>query len=525
MQLQLNRVRERHALFGVVALLNLYLLCACTTLPPNTDKPLSSAFSQPQTTALCQITSGNADAHAGQSGFQILDTGRQALRARLALIEAAQHALDLQYYIWNSDASGGYMARRILLAADRGVRVRVLLDDVNIAGRDAMLAALDTHPNIEVRIFNPVAARSGAAKMLGFLGDFSRLNRRMHNKTFVADGALGIVGGRNIGDEYFDLHPHVNFRDRDMLATGPIVQDFSKNFDAYWNSTWTWPVATLAGDRLKPEALGPALAQARDRAADFSMLRDAPPQDVQAGLAAVREIAAQLTWADAELVYDPPVPKDAADSDTAKKTAQTLGALTRAAQHEVLIESAYFILGDAQLDNVQKLTSRGVKLRALTNSLAANDLTTNHAGYARRRKAMLAEGLELHELRPDAAACVVWIDAAGFCGKGAVSLHAKSVVFDRKTLYVGSFNINLRSAYLNSETVLVIHSLHLAEKVARDIELAMAPDNSWQVSRDASGQLRWSAGAGQTWTHEPDTGFWRRFKSGLFSLLPVEKYL
>jgi len=416
------------------------------------------------------------------------------------------------------------MARRILLAADRGVRVRVLLDDVNIGGRDALLAALDTHPNIEVRIFNPVAARSGTAKMLGFLEDFSRLNRRMHNKTFVADGALGIVGGRNIGDEYFDLHAHVNFRDRDMLATGPIVRDISKNFDAYWNSAWAWPAATLAGERLKPEALGAALAQARARAADASLLHDAPPQDVQAGLAAVREIVPQMSWANAELVYDPPVPKDVADNNTVKLTAQTLGALSRAAQHEVLIESAYFILGDAQLDNVQKLTSRGVKLRALTNSLASNDLTTNHAGYARRRTAMLDNGLELHELRPDAAACAIWIDAAGYCGKGKVSLHAKTVVFDRKTLYVGSFNINLRSAYLNSETVLVIHSPHLAEQVARDIELAMAPDNSWQVSRDASGQLRWS-GAGQTWTHEPDTDLWRRFKSGLFSLLPMEKYL
>jgi cardiolipin synthase C len=523
MQLRLNRITEGYALFGVPALF--FLLSSCATLPSNVAKPLSSAFSQPQTTALGQITSSTAVAHAGQSGFRILDTGRQALRARLALIEAAQHALDLQYYIWNSDASGAYMARRILLAADRGVRVRLLLDDVNIGGRDPLLAALDTHPNIEVRIFNPVAARKGAARMLGFLGDFNRLNRRMHNKIIVADGALGIVGGRNIGDEYFDLHAHENFRDRDMLAAGPIVQDISRNFDAYWNSAWAWPVTSLAGGRLKPEALDPALARARAHAADHSMLLDVPPQDVQAGLAAVCEMTSQLTWANAELVYDPPVPKDAADSDTGKLTAQTLGALTRAAQHEVLIESAYFILGDAQLDNVRRLTARGVKIRALTNSLASNDLTTNHAGYARRRTAMLAKGLELHELRPDAAACVIWIEAAGYCGKGRVSLHAKSVVFDRKILYVGSFNINLRSVYLNSETVLVIHSPQLAERVARDIELGMAPDNSWQVSRDANGQLRWSSGAGQTWTHEPDTTFWRRFTSGLFGLLPMEKYL
>jgi len=232
-----------------------------------------------------------------------------------------------------------------------------------------------------------------------------------------------------------------------------------------------------------------------------------------------------LTWADAELAFDPPAFGRDAGSDQPQPSAVALRALVDGSQEEILVESAYLILGDEQLDALARVRARGVRVAALTNSLATNDLTTNHSGYARRRTAMLATGLELHELRPDAAACVDWIEGRDDCGSAAVSLHAKSAVFDRKTLYVGSFNVNLRSIYLNSETVLLIHSPELAEQVARDIEVGMLPDNSWTVSRDGAGRVTWVAGPGQHWTHEPATGFWRRLKSGLLSLLPMEKYL
>lgn len=509
-----------------VVLCLVYLLAACATLPPNTGNPVSSAYDEPGTTALGQLLSGLSSAHAGQSGFLILDTGRQALQARLALIESAQRALDLQYYIWNSDISGRYMARRLLLAADRGVRVRLLLDDINIGGRDALLAALDSHPNIELRVYNPIAAREGAAKLLVLLGDFSRLNRRMHNKTFVADGAVGIIGGRNIGDEYFDLHTQMNFRDRDMLAAGPVVQDISGNFDAYWNSSWAWSIMALKGERLAEEEVGPALTQARASATDASRLRDVPPQEMPAALAAMRASLSQLIWAEAELVYDPPVPADVADSDAGKTTARVLGELTLAAQRDVLIESAYLILGTAQLQAVRDMRARNVQLRALTNSLASNDVTVNHAGYARTRRAMLESGMDLYELRPDAQSCEQLIADVQRCGKEAVfALHAKSVVFDRRILYVGSFNVNLRSAYLNFETALIVHSPELAQQVAAAIETNLQPGNSWHVGLDAQGTVQWETGAGdETLNHEPATSWWRRFKVGLIKLLPLEKY-
>jgi len=474
------------------------------SLPPQVAPPASQAFDRPCETSLGRQARAAAEPHAGDSGFLILDSGQQAFLQRAALIEAAERSIDAQYYIWNSDVSGRYLAQRLLLAADRGVRVRLLLDDINVAGRDAVIAALDRHPNIEIRIYNPSAVRSGPGKWLAFVADFRRLNRRMHNKTFVVDAALGIAGGRNIGDEYFDLNAHVNFLDRDVLAAGPIVREMSANFDAYWNSVWSWPIGRLAHDAVNDQDIAAQFAQARTLAADTTGLTAAPVQDADAGREVVLQALRDASWAPAEMVFDPPVQDMQAAADQPKQTAQALRRLVDQTESEILIESAYFILGADQLDVLARLRARGVRVAALTNSLASNDLVTNHAGYARWRPDMLAQGLELYELRPDAAACRVWIMATDYCDRGGrVSLHAKSAVFDRRTLYIGSFNVNLRSICLNGETVLIIHSPELAQRVAADIETGMAPDNSWQVSRDADGRLRWSSGTGTVWSHEP----------------------
>ncbi|MCK0164663.1 phospholipase D family protein [Marinobacter sp. S6332] len=497
----------------------------CAQLPPHNAPPLSYAFDRPDETRLGRQVQPHLPDQSGYSGFYIQDAGRQAFLQRAALIEAAEQSIDAQYYIWNSDVSGSYLARRLLVAADRGVRVRLLLDDVNLDGRDTLLAALDQHPNIEISIYNPFAIRSGIGKWLNFISDFQRLNQRMHNKTFVVDGALGIMGGRNIGDEYFDLHPQVNFRDRDVLIAGPVVADLTANFDAFWNSRSSYLMSQLEPDAAQELGLSTELEQIRAAASDGTGLTRVPPQDSASALEYISQILPALVWAEGELVFDSPTVYGQDVTDSPQRSAQALYQLVEEAGKEILVESAYLILGDDQLDILRQVKARGVRVLALTNSLASNDLTTNHAGYARRRGAMLANGLELYELRPDAEACLSWIAMPDFCRSGSVGLHAKSAVFDRKALYIGSFNINLRSIYLNSETVLVIHSAQLAERLAQDIEAAMTPENSWMVTREAGGQLFWSAGEEQFWTHEPATGFWRRFKSGLFSLLPMEKYL
>lgn len=511
---------NRSRIFGTCLVL-LFLLAGCATLPEPTPHPPQFAFDRPEETGLGQLVARHANKHAGESGFLLLDTGREAFHARAGMIEAAERSIDAQYYIWNSDVSGRYLAKRLLLAADRGVRVRLLLDDINVAGRDAIIAALDRHEHIEIRVFNPFAARTGARRWLGLLSDFQRLNRRMHNKTFVADGALGIVGGRNIGDEYFDLHPTMNFRDRDVLAVGPVVRDMSANFDAYWNSRWSYPIAQLAPKRTADDKL---IDDARATAGDTTGLDERPAQQRDIALARTDRALVGATWAPAELIYDAPAENMRAPADTPRETATALRKEVQQAQSEILLESAYLILGDFQLEGLEAARQRGVRVAVLTNSLSSNDLTTNHSGYARRRPAMLARGMELHELRPDAAACVVWIEFEGFCDNGAVSLHAKSAVFDRRTVFIGSFNVNLRSIYLNGETVLIIHSKALAERLAWDMELAMSPDNSWRVSLDEAGNLQWSS-RGETWSHEPATGWWRRFKAGFFGLLPLESYL
>jgi putative cardiolipin synthase len=501
------------------------LLPACASLPPPAQHEPVVAFARSADTGLGTLAISASESRAGLSGFVVLDTGREAFLQRARLIEAAERSIDAQYYIWNSDRSGRYLACRLHAAAERGVRVRLILDDMNVLGRDAVMAGLDRHPNIEIRIYNPSPDRGGPGKWLAFTSEFQRLNRRMHNKTFVADTAFGIVGGRNIGDEYFDLHPEANHRDRDVLATGPIVERISANFDAYWNTELSYPVSLLAPKRTSDADAGASIAQACKEAEDAIGLTHGPMPLAADARERVAQSLPALQWAEAELVFDPPATGREQGADEMKQTALALRALVDGTEEEILIESAYFIFGDEQLERLVGLRANGVRVAALTNSLATNDLVANHSGYARRRKAKLDAGLELYELRPDAEACVVWIQGRDDCGPATVSLHAKSAVFDRRIAYIGSFNINLRSAYLNSETILVIYSPEIAQQVAAAIELAMTPANSWRVSRAPDGAVVWTGREGERWTHEPQAGYWRRVRSSLFRLVPMEKYL
>ena len=507
-------------MYRLLSICLLLVVGGCSSLPAEVERIPSDAIGLSDRTTLGRVALDWSQAHPGLSGFSLQESGRDAFLQRATLIEAAERSIDVQYYIWNSDNSGRYLARRLLLAADRGVRVRLLLDDFNVAGRDAVFAALSSHPQIEVRIYNPFGTRSGPGRLLEAIGDFDRVNRRMHNKTFVVDGAFGIVGGRNIGDEYFGLHPEVNFLDRDVLAVGPVVGEISRNFDRYWNSPAAYPAEALAETAWPRAEVAKAMATARAGAGDIGGLDCIPVQQPDA---AHREVAGwlpTLEWARAELVFSDPVQETLPDSDQPARTATRLGEIVVSSREEVLMESAYFILADYHLEEIERLSGRGVKVRAITNSLASNDLVGNHAGYARARRGMLSSGMQLYELRPDGQICARCADSCD----GDISLHAKTMVVDRQKLYVGSFNLNLRSIYLNGETVLIVHSPRLASRVADAIEASMQPENSWSVATAEDGTLRWRGLEGQ-FDHEPDTGFWLRFEAGLFSLLPIEKYL
>jgi putative cardiolipin synthase len=346
----------------------------------------------------------------------------------------------------------------------------------------------------------------------------------MHNKSFTADGAITIVGGRNVGDEYFDLSPAVNFRDRELLAAGPVVSQVTAGFEAFWNSPWTKPVEALARPIGSIEP-GELLAAATREVAELGY---AAPADLASEVQA--KTLPTLLWAPARLVFDPP-PTSAqmADSTEQQPVARELRELVATARSEILVESAYFILADQSLAAAAQLHSAGVRLRVLTNSLASNDLVTNHSGYARRRPAMLDAGIELYELRPDAAACRRLITLSRACEEGpAFSLHAKSLVLDRLVVYIGSFNLNLRSTYLNSETALIVVSPELAARVATSVDELLQPESSWQVLRRQDGGLEWVTqidGRDVRETREPMTGAWKRFTSRLYRLFPLEKYL
>lgn len=499
-------------------LLVLALAAGCATLPEHVEVAASQAIPAASGTELGRRVIEDSQRYPGASAIVIEDTGRDALLHRAALIEAAERSIDAQYYIWHADLTGNYLAARLVRAADRGVRVRLLLDDLHFAADQATMEHLDRHPLIEVRVYNPSRSR-GIARWLAYIRDFGRLNRRLHIKTFVVDGAVGITGGRNIGDEYFDVGAQLNFRDRDLLAAGPVVQAMSDCFDDYWNNAWSFPLASVAtGD----PAADRIFRNDEEAAATIPL---ALPRDRDSALAVLTQVLSGADRAPAEFAWDPAPGDLRGAADEPKRTARVLDELVAGTRGELLVESGYLLLEEAELLGYEQLRQRGVRVVALTNSLVSNNLVTNHSGYARWRERMADKGLQLHELRPDPGACMRWIGPWGNCGAAVVSLHTKSAVVDREVLYVGSFNFNQRSIYLNAECVVIVHSPRLAREVAFEMELAFDPANSWRVQRDEAGDVTWIGEEGETWMREPESGRARRLKSWFYARFPVEKYL
>jgi len=502
-----------------ISILLLAIIAGCTSLPEEIQHTIEPKAIQPITT-LSALVNGYLEQQpqSEKSAVLLQNSGWDALAQRLALIETAEHSIDIQYYIWNSDASGHYLANRLMAAAERGVKISVMLDDININEREGLLVALDRHPKIEIRIFNPTSSRRGLAKWLSFANDFSRLNRRMHNKSFTVDGVLSIVGGRNIGDEYFDLSDEINFRDRDVLAMGKVVADIQTSFADYWNSRWSYPVNLLSDKTV----------------VNLPILNEAPtplyqhypklPEGNTLAHSYLKHLMEQFTWVNAYFVSDLPVPKNANHTNTPKTTARLLADLAHQSEQQILLESAYLIFDDSHLTALQELTNNGIEVKALTNSMASNDLLANHSGYAGRRLGMLENGMQLFELKPDTSLCEASTkDKAKCAPEVPYGLHAKSIVFDRKIASIGSFNLNLRSTYLNTESILVIENHDIAEALAVDIEQAMDESNSWRLGlRD--GDIHWYSEE-TSWKRDPETGQWERIKSKLLQFLPIEKYL
>jgi putative cardiolipin synthase len=515
-------------------------LAGCVGLPTEYPRKESFAFADTSGTRLGRWLAPLLARQAPRSGVHPLESGLDAFVARMVLAETAERSLDLQYYIWHGDATGRLLLDAARRAADRGVRVRLLLDDIGTAADDAALLMIDAHPNVEVRLFNPLAQRR--LRVFGMLADAGRTTRRMHNKSFTADNQSTIVGGRNIGDEYFAAREDVQMRDFDVVAVGPVVAQASAAFDLYWNSPMSYPIGSLAHARPSTGDL----EEARRRLDGFvAAERDGPYlQALRNSRLAVQLRAGALDyfWGEARMVYDDPAKAAAQDGRRDADLLPTLRAQLAPPASELLIVSPYFVPGEDGTAALRQLRAKGVRVRVLTNSLAATDVVAVHSGYQRYRAPLLEAGVELYEMRPtakheaDEAAKAQGgrADGAhGVSGSSRAALHAKTIALDRRTLFVGSLNLDPRSAFLNTENGVVLEMPELLRDLAGrlDAQLDEATFRVTLVPRgetQAGAQLRWIAredGREVTYDREPAASFWRRLGAALFSLLPIESQL
>lgn len=505
----------------VLLVLALVALSACASLPPRAALPDEPALAPAEDGRLAEAVIAAEARHPGQSGFRLVASGTEAYALRAFSARAAQRSLDIQTYIWHNDLTGRLMARHALRAADRGVRVRILVDDLDARAKNRAFAALDAHPNIAVRLYNPIASRRGTLRKAGeFLVRFRWLNHRMHNKNWIVDNRLALVGGRNLGNEYFDADGDTNFVDLDLLMMGPVVRETSAAFDRFWNATSNHPIAQLSPEQVSDAALmrlREALAGVRTELRE-SGYRDVLREDPQ-----VRELMTDdltLHWsADWHFVSDDPM-KATLPREQRSAVLQTLWPAMAAARQELALISPYFVPGRRGTDALVAAVARGIDVRILTNSLAANDVAAVHGGYMRYRKPLLRGGVQLWELKPGSG------DTPEFslAGSSGSALHTKAVIVDDDQVFVGSYNLDPRSTSLNTEQGVLVNHPVLAAELRALFADGISGAQAWQVTLDGQTDLRWGDGE-QVLAREPAATRSRRVMAWLARILPLESQL
>ena len=502
----------------------LFVGCATTRMPHDFSEAIPASES-----AFGRSIQTQAAAHEGRSGFRLLPNSSEAFRARAELIRNAQKSIDLQYYIVHNGLSTRALVNEMLLAADRGVRIRMLLDDTATDGQEEVIATLAVHPNIHIRVFNPLhlGRSTVVTRTMGRLLDLSQQHRRMHNKLWLADNSAAIVGGRNLGDEYFDARPDLNFTDMDLLCIGPVAEQLGHSFDQYWNSALSQSISDFqinkptAQDLLKSrQRLEQSLQSSRTehRALyDHLMTYQTRPQ--------FETWRKQLIWAHSTAMWDAPS-KVLADGEPARALlmATQLRPELDGVSNELIMMSAYFVPQKSGMDYLLGRADAGVDVRLLTNSLEATDVPAVHGGYAPYRRALLEHGVELYELRrqpgdPSAG-------RLSFRGSSDSSLHTKAIVFDRRKTFIGSFNFDPRSVLWNTEVGVLVDSPELAEYTRELAQQGMAPALSYQVKLMGD-KLVWATednGQRHVLTSEPG-GMWRRFNAWISKAVGLEKML
>jgi len=495
------------------------LVWGCASLPALEGRPESRALAGTGETRIGSALAPLVAAHPGKTGVHLLALGTDAFASRMALAAAAQRSIDAQYYIWHGDQTGVLLFEALAHAARRGVRVRILLDDQTSRDNEDIVFALGAEPNVEVRYYNPFAQRK--ARFLEYVGDFARVNRRMHNKAFVVDNQAAVVGGRNIGNEYFGAGTEVPFIDLDVLAVGAVVPEISGAFDLFWNSASAYPARQLLGEAT-PEAtkaLAERFAATRADAHSRAYLEATRNTPL---LAALLRRDLELEWVNVRVVTDDP-------AKTLDKTQRTdvllLSKLTAGTVRSSFdLVSPYFVPGEKGSAHLESLARSGVQVRVLTNSFAATDVSVVHSGYAKRREGLAAAGVRLFELKGTGAPSARDERPGARSGSSPSSLHAKTFAADGERIFVGSFNFDPRSAFLNTEMGLLIESAALAGRLSaafgtsipeRAYEIRMRPDGDLEwIERLPSGEIRHET--------EPGVGAMRRAWLGFLSLLPID---
>ena len=497
----------------------------CTTLPQTAAKGAPGYAPAPQPGGELAGLEARHGARAGPdaSGFRLLESNEDGLRWRLALIDSARHSLDLQYYVWWGDESGNLLMKRVIDAADRGVKVRLILDDLSTILRDethpelrdGAAALVDAHPNIEIRLFNAWRARSMPGRVAELIGRSDRINHRMHNKLLVADNRAAVIGGRNIGNEYFGLSREFNFRDLDVLGVGPVARQASSVFDRFWNSEWVLPVKAL-GISATREDLARVAAPLRDELIAAKQLARFAV-DRQDWTDALKALDAELHSGVSRVHTDSP------DTDAVNHhMPAAIRELLAGARREVMITNAYIIPGEHALARTREQIAGGVRFRMLTNSLASHDVPAVNSHYKQWRRPLLEAGVDLYEMRSDAAVQATLADTpptkAEFMG-----LHVKAMVIDRERVFIGSMNLDPRSWDINSEMGVVVDSRGLAQALAAAMERDMRAENAWHVVLGDDGAVRWTAGD-RVLTSQPARSLWQRIEDVIFMVFPRDLY-
>ena len=505
------------------------VLGGCAVLPDNSNRSVTTTYTSVSNPVVDNIYANAPRKGDNISGFLLLDNGLDAFVARAVLAQIAERGIDTQYYMIHGDAVGSLFVDQLLRAANRGVRVRVLLDDINEGDRDFDIAIFDMHPNIEVRIFNPFGRNVG--RLWQYVTGFGRQTRRAHNKSFTIDGKATILGGRNIGDEYFSHNPELDFQDLDVLAIGPVARETSDAFDRYWNHELSYPASVLFNENIDR-------AEAEERKKRFEKkiagLTNSPylQRLKDSDLARkMRDGKVHFEWGPGRVYVDPPDKLLHKVGDRSYQMFTDLLPYLRDARKEIIIFSPYFVPGKEGVAFLAALRKKGVRVKILTNSLSSTDVSIVHAGYSRYRKDLLRAGVELWELNKTTSIEERKARREGRIGSSKSSLHAKAFVVDRKTVFIGSLNLDQRSVSQNTEIGVLFEAPVLAQKIADEFENHI-DDAAFRVELKADEygreRLYWHGlvnGKRTTLDHDPYTSFLQRLGIGLMKWLPIESQI